>query len=266
MDLGLANKAVMVTGGTDGIGLGIARAFAGEGCRLAICGRNPERLQRAAHRLPLPSSALLAEQADMCLPQDIERFARLALATFGRIDVLVNCVGGVDQLLGFSELPDQDWMDSWNRNLLSAVRMTRWILPGMREAGWGRIINLGSESGVQPDPFMPHYNAAKAAIINFSKSLSKEVAADGILVNTLSPAMTRNPVLDGFFQQKAETEGISLPEAERRMVAQMRPGMLLGRPGEPAEVGAVAVFLASQQASFITGANIRVDGGSVMSQ
>lgn len=266
MDLGLKGKAVLVTGATGGLGFGIANAFAAEGCRLAICGRDQKRLDGAVAQLQVQASAVVAVKADMADPDDIHRFADRALAEYGHIDVLVNCVGGVEQLLPFEELTDDDWNQIWNLNVMSAVRMTRKLLPGMKAAGWGRIINLGSESGVQPDPYMPHYNAVKAAIINFSKSLSKAVAAQGILVNTLSPAMTRNDALSSFFKLRAEAEGISVEQAEQAMVAEMRPNMVLGRPGEPAEVGAAAVFLASAAASFIIGANLRVDGGSVVGQ
>lgn len=266
MELGLKDKSVLVTGATAGIGFGIARAFAAEGCRLAICGRNEQRLEEAATSLRQRADAVLAVRADMTVAEEIERFAERALAEFGRIDVLVNCVGGVEQLLPFEDLIDDDWNEIWNLNVMSAVRMTRKLLPGMKAAGWGRIINLGSESGVQPDPFMPHYNAVKAALINFSKSLSKAVAADGILVNTVSPAMTRNADLEAFFRQRAEREGISVTAAEQAMVREMRPNMLLGRPGEPDEVAAAVLFLASEAASFIIGINLRVDGGSVASQ
>ncbi len=263
MELGLADKRVVVTGATQGIGRGIAEAFARERCRVAICARNQDRLDEVAAVMATDAAQVLTRSVDMTLAADIETFAAEVLAQFGGVDVLINCVGGVEKLAMFDDLDDADWQELWDLNVMSAVRMTRCLLPVMRAQSAGRIVNICSESGVQPDPFMPHYNCVKAALLNFTKSLSKAEAANGILVNAVSPAMTRNEVVDGLFQQRAEQDGVSLEEATSTLMREMRPNMLLGRPGEPAEVAAAVVFMASDAASFITGANLRVDSGSV---
>ena len=118
---------------------------------------------------------------------------------------------------------------------------------------------------MQPDPMMPHYNASKSALNSFTKSLSKAYGKDGILVNTVSPALIRTPLLDGMLQQQARARGISMDEAEQALLREFRPNIVLGRAGKPDETGGIVAFLASEQASFITGSNFRVDGGSVAS-
>ena len=263
METGLKDKRVLITGASAGIGRGVAHRFADEGCKLAICARGAEALEIVRAECEARGAPTMAIQADMCLPSDVKRFVSLANAALGGIDVLVNCVGGVDELLPFEQLDDDQWQLMWDINVMAAVRTTRAALPIMKPNGWGRIINIASESGEQPDPFMPHYNAAKAALINFSKSMSKALADDGILVNTVSPAMTRNDDVEKFISQKAEELNCSRDQAQQALMTQLRPNIVLGRPGEPEEIAAAVVFLASEAASFITGINLRADGGSV---
>lgn len=264
MDTALRDRRVVITGASEGIGAGVSRCFAAEGARLAVCARRPQPLQALADELGTAADVRLVT-ADMTDAGDVQRFAGEVDAAFGGVDVLVNAVGGADRLAGFDELSDDDWLASYELNLLSAVRVTRAFLPLLRRAGGGRIINIASESGLQPDPFMPHYNAAKAALINFSKSLSKALAGEGILVNCVSPAMTRNAEVEAMIAARARDRQVTPVRAQRELLAEFRPNIVLGRPGEPHEVGAAVVFLASAPASFVTGANLRVDGGSVAS-
>ena len=145
------------------------------------------------------------------------------------------------------------------------MRVTRAALPYMRKQKWGRIINISSESGTQPDAFMPHYNASKAAMNCLTKSLSKAYGKDGILVNTVSPAFVRTALAEDFFSKQAAAKGITLEEALDQFRTEFRPNIVLGRAGLSEEVAAATIFLASEAASFITGSNYRVDGGSVAS-
>ena len=131
--------------------------------------------------------------ADMSGADEINKRVEETIARFGGVDVLVNNAGGTGNPLSFEELSNEDWHGVLELNLLSAVRLTRAVLPSMREREWGRIVNVASESEIQPDPFIPHYNALKAALINLTKSLSKAYAKDGILVNAVSPAAVRTP-------------------------------------------------------------------------
>jgi NAD(P)-dependent dehydrogenase (short-subunit alcohol dehydrogenase family) len=177
--------------------------------------------------------------------------------------VLVNNVGGADKLAPFEEISDEDWINAFQLNVLSTVRVIRATVPSMQHQHWGRIINISSESATQPYPVMPHYTAAKAAITNLTKSLSKAYARDGILVNTVSPALTWTPLVEQIFTAQAKAQGITLQEFQQAFVSENR--IELGRPGMPEEVASAVVYLASEAASFITGTNLRVDGGTIAS-
>jgi 3-oxoacyl-[acyl-carrier protein] reductase len=266
MDLGLKGKVVLVTAASQGIGRAIAEAFAAEGSKVAITARNLEKVQKAANEIAKGSGAeLIGIVADAMKPEDNVRMVEEVVKRFGTVQVLVNNAGGAGAFAAFQELADNDWLDVLNLNLMSAVRATRAVLPHMQRQKWGRIINISSESGTQPDAFMPHYNASKAALNNFTKGVSKAYGQDGILVNTVSPAFIMTPLLSDLLQKMAKEQGISRPEATAQFLEKNRPHIELKRPGKPEEVAAAVVFLASERASFITGANLRVDGGSVAS-
>lgn len=266
MELGLKGKVVLVTAASQGIGRAIAEAFAAEGAKVAITARNSERAQKAADEIAGGSGAeVIGIVADAMKPDDNVRMVNEVVKRCGTVHVLVNNVGGAGAFAAFQDLTDQDWLDVLNLNLMSAVRATRAVLPHMQRQKWGRIINISSESGTQPDAFMPHYNASKAAMNNFTKSLSKAYGQDGILVNTVSPAFIMTPLLSDLLQKMAKEQSISTREATAQFLEKNRPHIELKRPGESEEVASAVVYLASEAASFITGANLRVDGGSVAS-
>lgn len=265
MKLGLKEKVVLVTGASKGIGKAIAVAFAAEGSRVVLNARNQQELEQAVQEIRQSGGYALALAADVMSTSEVQRLAQQTVERFGTVHVLVNNAGGAGGLASFEELSDEDWINVFNLNVLSTVRMTRALLPFMKQQKWGRIINIASESGIQPDPFMPHYNAAKAAVINLTKSLSKAYASDGILVNTVSPAFIKTPLVEQLLAAQAQEQGVTLQKAEQAFLRQNRPHIELGRPGTPEEVASAVVFLASEAASFITGANLRVDGGSVAS-
>lgn len=263
MDLGLEGKRALVTGASKGIGRAIAEALAAEGCRVVINARNEEELEATAERIKSSGGEVYTVAADISDAGGTERLFKESESHLGGIDVLVNNAGSIGRPASFDELSDEEWEGLFELNVMSAVRLSRAVLPGMRQRGWGRIINVGSESGLQPDPFMPHYNATKAALTNLTKSLSKAYGAEGILVNTVSPATIRTPLVESMFEGMAEEQGVSKDEAEKQFLRQSRPHIVLGRPGEPEEAAKAVVFLASEAASFITGSDYRVDGGSV---
>ena len=265
MNLGLKEKVVLVTGASKGIGRGIAEAFAAEGSSVVLNARNQQELEQVTQEIQRRGGNALAVAADVTNASEIQRLVQQAIERFGTIHVLVNNAGGAGAFAAFEELSDEDWINVFNLNVLSTVRLTRAILPYMQKQKWGRIINISSESGTQPDPFMPHYNAAKAAINNLTKSLSKAYAKDSILVNTVSPAFIKTPLIEQLFAAQAQEHGITPQEAEQAFLRQNRPHIELGRPGTPDEVASAVVFLASEAASFINGSNLRVDGGSVAS-
>lgn len=265
MDLGLGGRVALVTGASKGIGKAVAVELAREGCRVVLCARGEEELRRAAEEAGRFNETL-AVGADVTKPEEVERLvAETAESGFGPVEILVNNAGSIGSPSVFEELSDDEWLDVLDLNVVSAVRLTRAVVPGMRERGWGRIINVASESGVQPDPFMPHYNASKAALINLTKSLSKAYGPEGILVNAVSPAFVMTPLVEGMLAEQAESEGISSEEAEASFIRENRPNIVVGRAGAAEETAAVVAFLASERASFVTGSNYRVDGGSVAS-
>lgn len=258
MDLGLRGKVALVTGASKGIGKASAIELAREGCRVVISARGKEELEKTAQEIRQIEGAaeVLAIAADVTDNSEVEGLVREAVEHFGTIHVLVNNAGGVGRRVPFHELTDDEWFGILDLNLISAARLTRAVLPYMREQGWGRIINLGSESGAQPDTVKPHYNASKAALVNFTKGLSKTYGKEGIMVNIVSPATTITPAVEDIISEEAESEAA--------FVRDNRPNIVAGRLGLPEEVAAVIAFLASERASFVTGSNYRVDSGSVV--
>src|SRR3984957_11529122 len=262
MELGLKGKVVVVTGSSKGIGRSIAEAFAREGTQVVINSRNAKELEATAAEMRKMGGSMLAIASDVTTAEGARRPIEEAVKKFGTVHVLVNNAGGAGRFGSFDDLTDDEWMDVYNLNVLSAVRATRAAVPHMQKQKWGRIINISSESGTQPDAFMPHYNASKAALNNLTKSLSKAYGKDNILVNTVSPAFIRTPLVQEMLEEQARLHGLSVELAERNFLEEKRPNIVLGRAGLSDEAAGIVVFLASDQASFITGANYRVDGGS----
>ncbi|GHO99066.1 putative oxidoreductase YvrD [Reticulibacter mediterranei] len=263
MDLGLQEKVVLVTGASRGIGKAIAETFAREGSAVILNARNPQELERVVSSIRRQNDRVSGIAADLSQASEVERLAEKALARFGAIHVLVNNVGGTNKIATFEEATDEDWINAFHLNVLSTVRLIRAIVPVMQKQHWGRIINIASESGTQPYPVMPHYATTKAAIINLSKSLSKAYASAGILVNSVSPAMTWTPLVEELFTAQASEQGVTLEEYRQTFIRELR--IALDRPARPEEVATAVVYLASEAASFITGTNMRVDGGTIAS-
>lgn len=253
MELGLKGKVVVVTGSSKGIGRSIAEAFARERAQVVINSRNAPELEATAAEMRKTGGAMLAIASDVTTAEGARRPIEEAVKKFGTVHVLVNNAGGAGRFGSFDDLTDDEWMDVYNLNVLSAVRATRAAVPHMQKQKWGRIINISSESGVQPDAIMPHYNASKSALNSLTKSLSKAYGKDNILVNTVSPAFIRTPLLDGFLARTAKDRKVSVAEAEQILLREFRPNILLGRAGKPEETAGICVFLASDQATFITG-------------
>jgi NAD(P)-dependent dehydrogenase (short-subunit alcohol dehydrogenase family) len=254
VDFNLKDQVVVITGASRGIGRACTLAFAAEGARLALLARTPEPLFELTARLKAQGNMVYGQPTDLTQPQEVERFTKGALAEFGRIDILINNAGTTGNPLPFDQLADSDWHEVFELNLMGTVRMTRAVLPVMQDQGSGSIVFIASESGIQPDPFMPHYNASKAALLALSKSLAASYGPN-IRVNTVSPATTRTESLAALIPAEQEAE----------FIKSFRPHLVLGRAADPAEIARVVAFVASGAASFVTGANFRVDGGSVAS-
>ncbi len=258
MELGLTGKVALITGGSDGLGKATAIAMGREGVKVAICARNPERLEQAADDIRQTNGEdVLAVPADVRDQEQIERLFEETLHKFGRLDILVNNAGGsaAGPLL---EMDDAIWHGDLDTKLFGALRCSRLAIPHMIEAGSGRIINVTSIGGKQPEAATVPTTVSRAAGIALTKSMSREFAPHGILVNTVCIGLARS----GQFRREWEdlqAEGTDLTEDE--FYAQQGAGVPLGRIGTAEEVADLITFLASERASFITGTAINMDGG-----
>ena len=258
MELGLSGKVALISGGSDGLGKATAIAMGHEGVKVAICARNPERLERTADDLRnLTGGEVLAVPADVRDVGQIERFFEETMSRFGRLDILVNNAGGsaAGPLL---ETDDAVWQGDLDTKLFGALRCSRLAIPHMIEAGGGRIINVTSIGGKQPEAATGPTTISRAAGIALTKAMSREFAPHGILVNTVCIGLARS----GQFRREWEalqSEGTDLTVDE--FYAQQGAEVPLGRIGTSEEVADLITFLASDRASFITGTAINVDGG-----
>lgn len=264
MDLGLRGKTAIVTGGSKGIGREIARELAREGAAVLVAARGKEAVDATVADILAEGGAAMGMAADMAEAGTAEALVEAVTSRFGKVDILVCNSGGQRKRAGFDKLTDQDFLDAYVDNVLSVVRLVRAALPGMRERRWGRVITIVSEVSTQPDRTFQHYAAAKAAELNLTKSLSKTLARDGILVNAVAPGLIATPGNEESFERGAREQGRPIEEVKADFMRKFKPGLALARAGEAEEVAAVVAFLASDRASYVTGANFRVDGGSVV--
>ena len=243
MDFGLQGKRAAVAAGSSGLGLGIATALVGEGVRVVICGRDRERLTTAAYAVG--SSLISTIVADVSSPAGAVEFIEEAMARLGGLDIVVPNAGGPPAGT-FASTELDAYPDALALNLLSTVAMCKTAVPSMCEQGWGRVVAVTSSTVRQPAPSLILSNTARAGATAFLKTLAREVAPDGVTVNSLQPGLHRTARLADL--------GAS-PEQLARAVP-------VGQLGEPDDFGAVAAFLCSEQARFITGVAIPVDGGA----
>lgn len=257
METGLSGKVALVSAASKGLGHAIAEAFAAEGAALAICARGQAALQAAHDALARASRAPVhAVAADVSQLEGIHRVVKSTLDRFGRVDVLVTNAGG-PPVGSFETLDWARWQQAVDLTLRSAVEMTRGVLPGMRERRWGRVIHVTSLTVKQPIDGLMLSSSIRAAVTGFSRTLANEVAAEGITVNTILPGFMNTERVVELAEAAAVREGVAVEAVQSRTRAQIP----MRRIGEPRELAALATFLASEGASYITGQSIAVDGG-----
>jgi NAD(P)-dependent dehydrogenase (short-subunit alcohol dehydrogenase family) len=256
MDLRLVGKVAVITGGSDGLGRAAAECLVAEGATVALCARNGARLRATAEALRAMGGDVLDVAADVTRPEDLERFVADTVQRFGRIDVLVNNAG-TSAAHPFDGVDDAAWGADLELKLFAAIRMVRLCLPAMRRAGGGRIINILNTAAKEPPARSLPTSVSRAAGMALTKALSKELAADQILVNAICIGLVKS----GQWERRWERQG-GAGTLEAFYAAAARDfGVPVGRIGEARELGALVAFLASEHAGYITGVALNFDGG-----
>jgi NAD(P)-dependent dehydrogenase (short-subunit alcohol dehydrogenase family) len=267
VDLGLAGAAVMVSGGTKGMGRAAAECLAAEGARVAVLARTEEALADTVGALEaLGSPDVVAVRADLTDVHEVEAaFAALA-DRWGVLNGLVNAAGPVEVgIKPFEALDDDEWVATFDIGTLSAVRCVRAALPLLRTGDWARVVNVSAHSTRRQSPSLVAYTASKAAMTSVSKNLAQSLAPEGILVNTVSPGSFLSEGMRGYLRSLPPERGVdpnNLEDAMRVIDEDFGHPAFLPRAGDPSEIGPLIAFLVSPRNSYMTGANINVDGGS----
>ncbi len=255
--LPLAGRHAFVCGATQGIGRAIAIGLAAAGATVTVCGRNDQGLMKVIEELPKPAGQKhWSVEVDFSTPSDVAFAAATHLKSAGPVHILVNNTGGPAAGAAI-EARLEDFTRAFEMHVLCNQALVQAFAPGMREASYGRIINVTSTSVVTPIRGLGVSNTIRAAVANWGRTLAVELAPYGITVNTILPGFTRTARLAALFEGRARRGGMTLPEVEADAVRVVP----MGRFGQPEEIAAAAVFLASPAASYITGVNLPVDGG-----
>jgi NAD(P)-dependent dehydrogenase (short-subunit alcohol dehydrogenase family) len=260
MIIDLKGRRAVVTGSTGGIGRAIAEGLARAGAAVVINGRDETRVRDALAemRALFPEADISGVAADLSTPEG----AALLIAAAEDADILVNNLGTA-RPKPFAEITDEDWLDLFQINVMSGVRMTRHYLPRMVEHGWGRVVFISSESAVNIPKEMIDYGMTKTAQLAISRGLAESVAGTGVTVNAILPGPTRSESLIGWMTGIAQSQGVTVAEAEAQFLRTMRPTSLIDRFATTDEVANMVVYACSEQASATSGAALRVDGGVV---
>jgi NAD(P)-dependent dehydrogenase (short-subunit alcohol dehydrogenase family) len=257
MNTGLQGKVVLVTGGSKGIGKAIAHAMAQEGARLGLCARDEIQLKQTADDIHAATHAeIVSVKTNITKLNDIRRFVETIVKKFDRIDVLINNAGGA-QIGGIFKTTDEEWEYNIQLKLLGYIRMTREVIPHMKKGGGGKIINVVGMAGKEPNALYMIPGVTNAALLNFTKSLSRELEGDNILVNSINPGTTDTPLTIETCKSLAAILQ-KTPDEVRSAIESSFPTKRIATADEIAKV---AVFLASDSANFINGISINVDAG-----
>lgn len=260
MELKLKGKKALVTGSSSGIGEGIAKCLAKEGVQVMVQGRNKKELERIIKEINSRGGIAHYVEGDLTKDEEAKKIAEDTLKIFKTLDILVNNAGAFPKG-GWLQHSPKEWSDLLNTNVISMVRMIQAFLPQMKSLGWGRIIQIASVAGDRPST-LPIYGATKAANINITQSLARELAGSGITVNTVSPGPIATTGAKKLFMEVAKEHnwGSDWGKIEKIITKEMLPNYV-NRFGTPEEVGNLVTFLASPMADYITGVNYKIDGG-----
>jgi NAD(P)-dependent dehydrogenase (short-subunit alcohol dehydrogenase family) len=260
MQLDLSGLRALVTGSTKGIGFAVARKLAQSGAEVAINGRKAADVDAAIAKIhdAVPNAKLAAAPGDAATASGVASIIKAA----GDVDILVNNVG-IFEIKDAFAIPDEDWQRMFEVNVLSGVRFTRHYGARMRDKGFGRIVFISSESGVQIPTEMIHYGFSKSADLALMRGFAQALAASGVTVNAVLPGPTRTEGVDEMFRTMGQDAGD--PKAQRDFIDKGRPSSIIKRLAQPEEIADVVAFLVSREAGAISGSPVRADGGVVMS-
>ena len=264
MDLGLADATVVVAGGTSGMGRAAADCFAADGARVAVLARTRRTLDETAEALTaMGSPDAVGLEVDLLDQASVDAAMELLSERWGHLNALVNAAGPIQGgVKGFEEYTDADWLTTFDGLTLSSVRTVRAALPLLRRARWARIVNVSAMSTKRQSASLVAYTAAKSALTSLSKNLSMTLADDGILVNTVSPGTYVSESFKRALRPLPDVDEEDLYDVMRYIVRDFGHSVHLNRAGDPKEIGPVIAFVASARNTYMTGANINVDGGS----
>lgn len=259
----LRDRVVLVTGGSKGIGRSLVLDFLKAGACVSVCARSQPGLDSLSQEKGIDSQRLLTISADVTNEEAVQVTVKRTAKHFGKIDVLVNSVGGAIKFGNFWTLSTEDWRAAFELNVMSMVFFSREIVPYLRKSPAPRIINISSISGIEPGGYNPHYTTTKASTINFSKYLANALASEKILVNCVCPGSVISDSWHKSIQQMAAEKNLAYEEAEKELTNLENSKIPLGRMGEGEDISSIVLFLASRDASWITGSCFHVNGGKM---
>ncbi|HVE65589.1 MAG TPA: SDR family oxidoreductase [Thermoanaerobaculia bacterium] len=262
MDLGITGRVAMVAASTKGIGRAVATSLLAEGCRVSICARTAVEIEAAREEMAAaaPITEVFGARCDVSKQEDLAAWHAETVERFGAVDILVTNSGG-PPAARFLDLTEAQWREGIDTVLFNVIRLSRLVLPAMRERRWGRIIHLTSLVAKQPVALLTVSSALRAGLSALTKTMSNEFSKDGVLVNAVLPGHILTDRQKHLNEIRSKEEGISTDAYAARVAA----AIPIGRHGQPEEIGDVVAFLASERASYVTGATIQVDGGIIQS-
>lgn len=260
MNLNLKNKNAIVCASSQGLGKAAAIDLAKEGVNLAICSRDQEKIDKAKEEILQKTEhniKVIASKADLDSLEDIQIFLQEVDQSLGEVDILVNNTGGPPPST-FEQISDEDWQNAFNSTMMSAIRLSRALVPNMKKKEWGRIINISSVSVKTPVNGLFLSNSLRMGVLGWAKALADELAAHGITVNTVCPGYTRTERVEAILESQSSSSGLSKEEIEKTIA----DNIPMKRVGEAEDLAGLITFLASEKANYMTGLAVQVDGGS----